>query len=70
MSYLKISWNWIWLAITQQLKIPVHPFLAVIVILSLPLPPDDNKMMLSSVNSPSFLASQLLGFVSQAALTR
>lgn len=28
MSYLKIGWNWIRLAITQQLKIPVHQFLS------------------------------------------
>ncbi len=27
MSYLKIGWNWIRLAITQQLRIPVHRFL-------------------------------------------
>jgi hypothetical protein len=27
MSYLKIGWNWIRLAITQQWKIPVHQFL-------------------------------------------
>ncbi|XQQ05817.1 MAG: transposase [Leptolyngbya sp. IPPAS B-1204] len=27
MSYLKMGWNWIRLAITQQLKIPVHRFL-------------------------------------------
>lgn len=27
MSYLKMGWNWIRLAITQQLKIPVHQFL-------------------------------------------
>jgi hypothetical protein len=28
MSYLKIGWNWIRLAITQQLKISVHAFLS------------------------------------------
>ncbi|MEP0911675.1 hypothetical protein NDI45_12195 [Leptolyngbya sp. GB1-A1] len=33
MSYLKLGWNWIRLAITQQWKIQVYPFL-----LSLPDP--------------------------------
>ncbi|MBD1849112.1 transposase [Cyanobacteria bacterium FACHB-502] len=28
MSYLKLGWNWIRLAITQQWKIQVYPFLS------------------------------------------
>ncbi|XQQ06700.1 MAG: transposase [Leptolyngbya sp. IPPAS B-1204] len=67
MSYLKMGWNWIRLAITQQLKIPVHRFLSMTLTLSLPLPLSDNRRMHSSVNLPFSAVFQLLSFVSQAA---
>jgi hypothetical protein len=48
---------------THYQKFQFIRFFAVILTLSLPLPPDDNKLTLSSVNSRTSLAFLLLSFV-------
>ncbi len=68
MSYLKLGWNWIRLAITQQWKIQVYLFLP-----SLPDPQPAiaskrQQNAFSSVNLLSSAVFQLLSFVSQSGI--
>ncbi|MBD3887333.1 hypothetical protein IFO70_37805 [Phormidium tenue FACHB-886] len=46
MSYLKLGWNWIQLAITQQSAIQVYRFLSSALNPQSALPPNVNSMIL------------------------